>query len=85
MKHTRNKHKQNAIAAKKRIKRKKAAKEQHLKAKPEERIWEGSRHTGKPLKDLPMRYLMAQAKLALKFERGFLLDEIARRRKLGID
>lgn len=55
------------------------------KKEPEDRIWKGSRHTGKPLKELPMRYLLAQARLAKKFERGIIMDEIARRRKLGLD
>ena len=53
------------------------------KKRPEDRIWEGSRHTGKPLKELPMRYLLAQARLAKKFERGIIMDEIARRRAIG--
>lgn len=71
--------KRNSLNAKQRIRRKRAAILSHMQQHPEERIWTGARHTGKPIKDLPMRYLMAQAKKALKFERGFLLDEIVRR------
>lgn len=83
MENTRKQHKQNSIAARQRIRRKKAAKKLDsvppIQKQPEDRIWNGSRHKGKPLRDLPMRYLMAQAKKAKKFERGFLMDEIARR------